>query len=237
MRRLAGPARAPLPAPAAAHRPPAVRATLADEAYLRLEELIVTLKLEPGRVVSEQELGDLLGIGRTPIREALHRLATQRLIRVLPRLGVVISDIDVKGQLRLLEVRRELERLLCRSASRRANPAQRAGFQELQRAFEACARSGDAERFMQEDRRFNELCLHAARNEFAASALAMMNSLSRRFWFLHYRQAADLPLTARLHAAVAAAIAQGQPDAAAQASDRLLDAIEQFTLATVSTDF
>lgn len=237
MRRLAGPPRAPLPATGGARTLAGGRGTLADEAYLRLEELIVTLKLEPGRVVSEQELGDLLGIGRTPIREALHRLATQSLIRALPRLGVVISDIDVKGQLRLLEVRRELERLLCRSAARRASPAERAGFQQLEQAFQACARSEDAERFMYEDRRFNELCLQAARNEFAASALGMINSLSRRFWFLHYRQAADLPLTAQLHAAVAAAIAQGQPDAAAQASDRLLDAIEQFTRATVSTDF
>lgn len=233
MRRLAGPPRASEPAVP----PPRRDATLADDAYLRLEELIVTLKLAPGRVVSEQELVELLGIGRTPIREALHRLATQKLVRVLPRLGVVISEIDVKAQLRLLEVRRELERLLCRSAARRAQPGERRLFAEVATVFEVCARSGDEERFMQEDRRFNELCLLAARNEFAASALGTMNALSRRFWFLHYRQAADLPLTARLHAAVAEAIAQGDPGSAASACDRLLDTIEQFTRATVSTDF
>jgi DNA-binding GntR family transcriptional regulator len=212
-------------------------ATLAEQAYVRLEELIVTLKLAPGRVVSEQELSELLGIGRTPIREALHRLSTQKLVRVLPRLGIVVSEIDVKAQLRLLEVRRELERLLCRAAAKRATPEERQRFAALEGEFRACAASCEEERFMRADRAFNDLVLQAARNEFAASALGMMNSLSRRFWFLHYRQAADLPLTARLHADVAGAIAAGQPDTAAAACNALLDTIAEFTRATVTTEF
>jgi DNA-binding FadR family transcriptional regulator len=61
--------------------------------------------------------------------------------------------------------------------------------------------------------------------------------LSRRFWYLHFRQAADLPVTARLHANIARAIADGNQSAAAKASDALLDNIESFTRNTVSTDF
>jgi len=64
-----------------------------------------------------------------------------------------------------------------------------------------------------------------------------MHGLSRRFWYLHYRQAADLPVTARLHADTAQAIATGDEAAAARALDALLDNIEAFTRATVSTDF
>lgn len=211
--------------------------TLAEQAYVRLEELIVTLKLAPGRVVSEQELSELLGVGRTPIREALHRLSMQKLVRVLPRLGIVVSEIDVKAQLRLLEVRRELERLLCRAAAKRATLEERKLFATLEGEFRACAASSEEERFMRADRSFNDLVLQAARNEFAASALGMMNSLSRRFWFLHYRQAADLALTARLHADVAGAIAAAHPDTAATACNALLDTIAEFTRATVTADF
>jgi len=211
--------------------------SLTEQAYSQLEEMIVTLKLAPGRLVTEAELSELLGIGRTPIREALQRLAAQRLVRVVPRRGIAISDIDVKAQLRLLEVRRELERLMCRNAARRASTEERAELGQLAAAFKECAKTGDAEKFMRIDRAFNELCLVAARNEFTTSAMSLMNSLSRRFWFLHYRQAADLPLTARLHAALAHAIAIGDEEAAAQACDKLLDTIHQFTRATVSTDF
>src|SRR5687767_7049582 len=93
--------------------------TLTDRAYTEIEELIVTLQLEPGSAVSEQMLSERLGIGRTPIREALQRLARERLVTILPRRGVVVSAIDVAAQLRLLEVRRELERLVARGAARR----------------------------------------------------------------------------------------------------------------------
>jgi DNA-binding GntR family transcriptional regulator len=207
--------------------------TLTDRAYTEVEELIVTLQLEPGSVLSEQMLSERLGIGRTPIREALQRLARERLVVILPRRGVMVSAIDVKSQLRLLEVRRELERLVARGAARRAKDAERARFAELARGFERAARTGDDKAFMRIDREFNELCLAAVRNEFAAGAMSLMNSLSRRFWFHHYKQAADMPETAKLHADIARAIAAGEEKAAGAALDRLLDNIEAFTRATV----
>jgi len=207
--------------------------TLTDRAYTEIEELIVTLQLAPGSVLSEQMLSERLRIGRTPIREALQRLARERLVVILPRRGVMVSAIDVRSQLRLLEVRRELERLVARGAARRASEGERARFVELARAFERAARTGDDKAFMRTDREFNELCLAAVRNEFAAGAMGLMNSLSRRFWFHHYKQAADMPETAKLHADIARAIAAGDAQAAASALDRLLDSIEAFTRATV----
>jgi hypothetical protein len=61
-----------------------------------------------------------------------------------------------------------------------------------------------------------------------------LQGLSRRFWYMHYRQAADLPLCARLHANQARAIAQAQVEVAARASDKLIDYVESFTRGTVS---
>jgi DNA-binding GntR family transcriptional regulator len=216
--------------------PAAPAQSLTDLAYAHLEEMIVTLKLKPGVAVSEAELSEATGIGRTPIREALQRLAREKLVNILPRRGIVVSEINVGTQLRLLEVRRELERLIARSAARRATAEERARFMELAKLFEKSARSDDDVAFMRTDRAFNELCSAAAHNEFAAGAMSLMHSLSRRFWYLHYKQAADMPLTAKLHADIATAIAGGDEDAAARASDRLLDAIEKFTRDTVSTD-
>jgi DNA-binding GntR family transcriptional regulator len=98
--------------------------------------MIVFLKLAPGSAISEAELSGHLGIGRTPIREALQRLARERLVQILPRRGIIVSPIDIAAQLRLLEVRRELERLIARSAARRATDDERARFRELALGFE-----------------------------------------------------------------------------------------------------
>ncbi len=211
--------------------------SLSERAYDDLEELIVTLRLKPGAAVSEAELSQRLGIGRTPIREALQRLARERLVQILPRRGVIVSAIDIKAQLRLLEVRREVERLTARCAAKRATPGERKMFATLADTFEKSSRSGDEVGFMRCDRAFNELCVAAAHNEFIVGAMSMMSSLSRRFWFLHYKQAADMPHTARLHAAMAHAIAAGDEAGAAAASDTLIDTIEEFTHATVSAEF
>ncbi len=190
---------------------------------------MVTLRLAPGTVVSEAELARTLGIGRTPIREALQRLARESLVTILPRRGIVVSEINVKRQLRLLEVRRELERLIARSAARRATDGERGRFLGLAERFEKSAKVNDDVTFMRTDREFNTLCSSASHNEFAAGAMSLMHSLSRRFWYIHYKQAADMPLTAKLHADIARAIAAGDPRRAAKAADRLLDVIEKFT--------
>ena len=230
-------AAAPPAAPRARRAPRSRRnASLTDLAYLQLEELIVTLRLAPGQGVSEAELSERTGIGRTPIREALQRLARESLVTILPRRGIIVSEINVGRQLRLLEVRRELERLIARSAARRATEAERERFRELARDFEKSARTDDDVAFMRTDREFNELCSAASHNEFAAGAMGLMHSLSRRFWYIHYKQAADMPLTAKLHADIARAIAAGDEAAAAAATDKLLDAIEAFTRSTVLTN-
>lgn len=211
--------------------------TLKERAYQQIEEAIVTLKLPPGAIVSELAMSDMTGIGRTPIREAIQRLAQENLIVVLPQRGLLIAEMDVRKQLKLLETRREVERLISRSAARRANETERARFAELTAEFLAEAEANDDMNFVRTDREFNELCLVAAHNEFAEGAMRLMHGLSRRFWYVHYKQAADLPETARLHAAIADAIAAGDVNRAGIALDQLVDQMEDFTRATVLSDF
>lgn len=207
--------------------------TLADQAYQVLEEEITTLRIPPGAILSEAQLSERFGIGRTPVREALQRLAREGLVVIMPRRGVVVSEIDVAAQLRLLEVRRELEQLMVRGAARRASKPQRKRFQQIASGMDKAARRADDLAFMRLDREFNLLLLEAAGNEFGAATMGMLSGLSRRFWYAYYKQVADLPRTARLHAAVARAIVDENEERAAAASDELIDYIQEFTRRTI----
>jgi len=222
--------RRPRAAPRAA---PKSAEPLAEQAYRLIEEQIVTLRLKPGDVISEQMLAANFGIGRTPIREALQRLSREGLVTILPRKGILVSDLNPRRQLLLLEVRRELERLLCRTGAERAAAKQRAELAEIARGMEHAGKTNNDIAFMRLDRDFNRLMIEAAHNDYAARSLKLLQGLSRRFWYMHYREAADLPLCARLHANQARAIAQGDAEAAARASDKLIDYVENFTRATV----
>lgn len=226
-RPLAGAATPLLPEPAP---------TLTEQAYVLIEEMIVTLELAPGSALSEAELSARLGIGRTPVREALQRLAREHLVIVLPQRGVLVADIDIKRQLRLLEVRRSVEALVVRSAAKRAHPAERRRFAELARDFLRAGKAGDQAGFMRADKAFNEISLRAARNEFAAGSMLLMHGLSRRFWVMHDQQAHDTELTATLHSKLARAIADGDERGSEAALEELLDHNEAFTRATLNTD-
>lgn len=211
--------------------------SLTDKAYSKIEEMIVTLEIAPGAAISESELSAHLGIGRTPVREALQRLAREHLVYIIPQRGILVSEIDIKRQLRLLETRREIERLVVQCAARRASADEITEFQDLTKRFDRAAKTGDYESFIRADKEFNDLSLRASRNEFSAAAMGLMHGLSRRFWFMHHRQTDDTELMARLHGAVSKAIADRDERMAARALDELIDHIEAFTMNTVSTDY
>ena len=207
--------------------------SLTDRAYGELEERIVTLQLEPGAVLSETTLAQQLGFGRTPVREALQRLAREGLVVIFPRRGILVSEIDVKRQLALLEVRRELERLMATKATQRASDGEREQFVAIAEGMEQASVDNDDIAFMRLDRELNLLVAKATRNEFASRTMGLMHGLSRRFWYFHYKEVADLPLCAKLHADLARAISQRDSEAAAAASEHLMDYIEDFTRASL----
>jgi DNA-binding GntR family transcriptional regulator len=208
-------------------------ASLTDKAYREIEEQIVTLKLRPGQVLSESGLAKHLNIGRTPVREALQQLAREGLVTILPRRGVIVSEINIRNQLELLRVRREVERLMARLAAERAGQDELAAFSFLSDAMRQSALDKDDIAFMRLDRQLNQLLATVCRNDYARRAMGLMQGLSRRFWYVHYKEVLDLPRCARLHADLASSIAKRDAEAAASASDRLLDYIESFTRASL----
>jgi DNA-binding GntR family transcriptional regulator len=105
--------------------------SLSGRAYYAIRELIVTLELPPGAVVSERDLQERLGVGRTPIREALRDLAREQLVEVYPRRGIFVSGVDVGDIAGLSEVRLALESQAARLAAERRNDADRVATEEL----------------------------------------------------------------------------------------------------------
>jgi DNA-binding GntR family transcriptional regulator len=206
-------------------------ASLTDEAYVQLEERIVTLQLRPGDLVTETTLVEMIGLGRTPVREALQRLAREGMVAILPRKGLRVSESDPGQQLLVLEVRRELEGLLARLAAQRATAAERQAFHDIADGMDVAANAADDLTFMRCDREHNLLLTVAAHNEYASSAMRLINGHSRRFWFQHHKVQGDLPLCARLHAEQARAIASGDIAAGAAATNRLIDYTVAFTRA------
>jgi DNA-binding GntR family transcriptional regulator len=207
--------------------------TLMAEAYARLEEMIVTLELAPGAVVSEAILSRQLGIGTTPIREALHRLAREYLVQIIPRRGVVVTSIDVRLQFEVLETRRELDRLLASAAARRATQSDKAAIAALVGPTEKAAARQDIKEFLRMDVQLNALLSRAARNAVAAETVAKLHAVSRRFWYFHLDAPRHLAETARRHVGVVKAVAAGEPTEAAAASDHLIDYLVTFSQQTL----
>jgi DNA-binding GntR family transcriptional regulator len=205
--------------------------SLADRAYERLEELIVTLKLQPGTILTEADLIRRIGIGRTPMREALQRLEAFHLVTPLPRHGIMISEVDVADHMTLLETRRVIDRLIASRAARRATEEQREALHHHAAEILLTSTSGNLEAFMRLDHECDEVLEEATRNPSAVQAAGPLHIQSRRFWYA-FHQKADFPRAARLHHNLLLAVAQGNGPEAEVASDRLIDYLEEFTRST-----
>lgn len=203
-------------------------ASLSDQAYDVVEEMIVTLQLPPGTVFSEAALSAQIEIGRTPLREALQRLAADRLVVVLPRRGMMVSDVNLVDFLALVETRRVLDQLVVARAAKRATPTQRATLAACQTAMQTAAIQNDLDGFMRADRAGDACLAAAARNPFAAAAVAPLHAHCRRFWYYHQHEG-DLMHSATLHQTLLQAVMDGSETEAANHASLLIDYLEQFT--------
>jgi DNA-binding GntR family transcriptional regulator len=207
---------------------------LADRALRLLEEQIVTLQLAPGTVWSETALSKRIKIGRTPVREAVQRLAADHLVVIMRRHGIMISQINVQEQLLVLEARRQLEGYIASRSARRGAAEEKARLSAIAEAMETIGKAGDVFSFLRYYYFSKKLLCEAARNPYAARAIAPLHTLSRRFYFLHHEEFGDLPIVAEHHAAQARAAAIGDEEAVMKASERIVDYAEAFTKRVVT---
>jgi DNA-binding GntR family transcriptional regulator len=198
--------------------------SLAELAYRVLEEKLVTLELEPGAVVSEGQLIDLTGLGRTPVREAMQRLAQQELFEVMPRKGLLVAPVSLSGMLHILEVRRPLEQVIVHRASLNARDEQRSGLAAIAR--DLATLHDDFERFLRLDHELDALLDACAANNFASAAVAPLRSHCRRFWY-YYRHRLQLSDAVTAHSKMARLIARRDYHGAQKAVDGVIGVLER----------
>jgi DNA-binding GntR family transcriptional regulator len=156
---------------------------IADRAYEELRGRIVTLHLPPGSLLREDELMRELKIGRTPLREAVKRLAHENLVAVRPRRATVVTEVDKADIVHVAEVRAELEAHAAELAARRLDDAGRGRARALLAALDGLGTS-DAEALMQLDERVHRFIYDAAANPYLAATLERYFTLSLRIWHL-----------------------------------------------------
>src|SRR6188474_675447 len=183
--------------------------------------MVVTLELLPGSVVTEGALIERLGLGRTPVREAIQRLAWEGLVEVRPRAGLAIAPLHAGDWLRVIDARRGVERLLARSAARFVTRNAADLFHAAALAMQQAVMQADVLAFLRADKALDEALALAADNPFAARVAAPLQTHSRRFWY-RYNAETGLAESAEHHVALIRSILEGDEEGAASEAERLM---------------
>ena len=204
-------------------RPP--RELLADRAYAELRDRIVTLKIAPGAPIDEDALGAELEIGRTPVREAIKRLALENLVTVFPRRGTFASEINITDLADISDVREQLEGHAAYRAAQRITPAQSAELQALLGELSESAGSEQVEALMGLDARIHRFVHRCTGNPYMEETLGRYFSLSLRIWYLVLDRLPHLFARVHEHEDLLRAIGAGDPD---RARSVMVEHIETF---------
>jgi DNA-binding GntR family transcriptional regulator len=199
--------------------------SFADRAYYAIRELIVTLELPPGAVVREPELTEQLGIGRTPVREALRRLAQERLVEVFPRRGMFVTKVDVRDLVRLCEVRVALEPEAARLAAERATQADLAELRGVLGELDG-RRKRDARALIDLDERIHRAIYHASHNPYLAETLEQYYAHALRIWMVALART-DIGAAVGGHHAVLEAVVRGDGARAARLMREHVESFEE----------
>lgn len=187
--------------------------SLSERAHHEIRRMIVRLELAPGAVVRDDELQARLGLGRTPIREALQRLERDQFVTVIPRRGVFVSGVDVSELALLYETRATLEPYAMRLACARGTNST---WERIAEVLQRATPTSSPDELIDIDRRCRELVWEAADNRFLTATLDMLYAQSERLWHLYLGDVADLHLMIDEHRAILTALRKGQADRAAK---------------------
>lgn len=199
-------------------------ASLAEQAYQLLEQKLVTLALAPGVQISEGRLIEMTGFGRTPVREAIQRLAQQEFFLVMPRKGLVVTPVNRAGMVHILEARRPLEQVIVYRAALNAVDTQRSEISAIARKLSISHES--FEEFLVLDTELDRLLDVCAGNPYASAALAPLRSHCRRFWYYHRHQM-KLSDAISTHSNMARLVARRDYNGAKKAADAVIGVMER----------
>lgn len=179
-----------------------------DRAYEEVKQLIISLRLPPGAVIEETRLRQDVGVGRTPLREALYRLADLGLVVVAPHRGFFVTEISATDLQHLTELRLLLEGAAARLAAERAGPSVVAELRAILDDTAAAIDAHDLSKLIAIDLAFHSLIARASLNRYLEDALHRHYLMMLRFWYLSFERAGHLPDVMREHLHIVSAIEQ-----------------------------
>ena len=202
--------------------------TATDEAYTKIKEWIATMVLRPGSTIREADLQERVGVRRTPLREALHRLADQRMLTIYPRHGIVIATLGVNEISEIYEVRMCLEPPAAGYAALRRTEAELAELHVYADELRAARAAGD---WLWDDRyheHFHQLIIRMARNRTLAEYINHALILNRWLWNIYEDRRGERVAGLTDHDQILQSITTGDPKAAEVAvREHILIAKEQ----------
>jgi DNA-binding GntR family transcriptional regulator len=200
---------------------------LADRAYEALRDQILTLQIRPGEPIDEDRVGADLGIGRTPVREAIKRLALEKLVTVFPRRGTFASDVNITDLAQISDVRAVVEGHVAQRAAERLTTAQRSELDQLLSELDGELSGDTGTALMELDARVHRFIYSCADNPYLAETCGLYFNLSLRIWHLALDRMPGLPAHVGEHRDVLNAIADGRPERAARMLSQHVRAFER----------
>ena len=208
-------------------KPASKGGSLAEQVYEQLKEKIITLHFLPGQYLNEGALCAMLGVGRTPVHQALQRLELERLVEIMPRKGVIVQPDSIAEILKILDSRVTVEAELARNAAQQRTPEDTEVLKMLARRGYGNGQPADVDTFITGDRAFHEQFAKMAGNVVLSEFARSLHERSIRYWYLHLWQTMDTKATIRQHSAIADMIARGDGDGAAKAVREHIESLRE----------
>ncbi|MFI7099166.1 GntR family transcriptional regulator [Streptomyces sp. NPDC050161] len=208
--------------------------SLAERAYRAIRDRLVMLEIRPGAPISEDQLAQSLGLGRTPVREALKRLQYERLIATYPRRGTFATEVNITDLAHISEVRRQLEPMAAAQAARRATDGHRAALTALLDELEdGTAQQRSADTLMRLDLQVHRAVYAATRNPYLEDTLVHYDNLATRVWCLFVDRLPGMAGHIGEHGPLLRAVIAGDADKAAELADSHVDGFERAIRAAI----
>jgi DNA-binding GntR family transcriptional regulator len=189
--------------------------SLADRAYVAVRDRLIMLDIRPGDPIDDDELAKDLGVGRTPVREALKRLEVDRLVVSYPRRGTFATGMDISDLAHISEIRAQLEPLAARRAAERASRTGHADLDELATRIEDLEVAGiDRAELMRWDLTVHRAIYRAAGNPHLEDVLIRYDNLATRNFCLFLDRLPTVDEHVGEHVGLLRAIAAGDADRA-----------------------
>jgi DNA-binding GntR family transcriptional regulator len=199
--------------------------SLREAAYEAIKHRIITCAFKPGDYINEAYVSGAIGIGRTPVHQAIDRLMQEGLLEVIPRKGIIVKPVSLDEILQITEVRRVNEPYCVRLAAERADDRDLSTLEDILHRADAWTAVRNIEQMMMLDREFHIALARAARNAVLAAVLQNLHERSLRFWFISLTAHEHHTAVQREHRAIVEAIQQRDCGAAEQ---RMIEHIDSF---------